>query len=233
MKIGILGSGVVGQTLAEKLNELGHKVMIGTRNKENLLARNEPDSFGRPPFKEWHKSNSNVGLGTLGEVAEFGELLVNAMNGNGTVEALKSIGNETLSGKIMIDIANPLDFSQGFPPSLTVCNTDSLGEQVQRTFPELKVVKTLNTMNAYLMVNPRMIAEDQTVFLSGNDSEAKEKVKQLLRSFGWKESEMLDLGDITTARGSEQLLPIWARIYSGIGNPMFNFRIVFGQNPTE
>jgi len=232
MKIGIFGTGIVGQTIAEKLIDLGHEVMIGTRNKENLLARKEPDSFGRPPFIEWHKSNSKVGLGTLSETAEFGELLINAMQGNGTISALKSIGDELLSGKILIDIANPLDFSQGFPPSLTICNTDSLAEHIQRTFPELKVVKSLNTMNANLMVNPRMIGEDQTVFLSGNDNRAKDTVKHLLQSFGWKESEMLDLGDITTARASEQLLPIWVRIYSGIGNPMFNFRIVFGKNPT-
>ena len=231
MKIGILGTGMVGQTIAEKLLELGHKVMIGTRNIENLMSRNEPDNFGRPPFKEWHQSRQNIALGTLSETADFGKLLVNALQGVGTIEALKSVGEEKFSGKVMLDIANPLDFSQGFPPSLTVCNTGSLGEQIQNAFPDLKVVKSLNTMNAYLMVNPRMIPEDQTVFVSGNDNSAKQTVKQLLQSFGWKESEIIDLGDISTSRGSEQLLPIWTRIYSGVGNPMFNFKIVFGKNP--
>lgn len=228
MDIGIFGSGMVGQTLAEKLVELGHKVMIGTRDKGKLLARSEPDAFGRPPYKDWHKSHSNVELGTLNETAEFGELLINAMKGDGALSALKMIDTKNLSGKVMIDISNPLDFSKGFPPLLSICNTDSLGEQIQRAYPDLKVVKSLNTMNAYLMVNPRIVPEDQTVFLCGNDSQAKELVKDLLLSFGWKESEMLDLGDISNARGTEQLLPIWTRIYSGTGSPIFNFRIVFG-----
>lgn len=222
----------MGQTIASKLIELGHDVMIGTRNVDKLLVKSEPDNFGRPPFKVWHQSNQKVKLASLDETAGFGEFLVNAMQGHGTLSALEKIDNEKLAGKVLLDISNPLDFSQGFPPSLTVCNTDSLGEQIQRGFPGLKVVKSLNTMNAYIMVNPRVLPENHTVFLSGNDSDAKESVRQLLQSFGWKNDEILDLGDITTARGSEQILPIWARIYSGVGNPMFNIKIVFGQNPS-
>lgn len=231
MKIGVLGTGVVGQTIAEKLAELGNEVMIGTRDVDNLMSRENPDGYGRPPFKVWHQSHDSVQIGTLGETAAFGELLVNAMQGLGTLAALESIGEPKLSGKILLDIANPLDFSQGFPPSLSVCNTDSLGEQIQRAYPELKVVKSLNTMTSFLMVNPRLLPEDQTVFLSGNDDQAKGTVKEILGSFGWKESEMIDLGDITTARGTEQLLPVWVRIYGGVGHAMFNFKVVFGENP--
>jgi len=128
----------------------------------------------------------------------------------------------------MLDISNPLDFSKGMPPSLSVCNTDSLGEQIQRTYPELKVVKTLNTMNAYIMVNPAALPSDHTVFVSGNDGSAKQQVKNILKSFGWKEKNMIDLGDITTARGTEMLLPIWVRLWGALQNPMFNFNIVTG-----
>ncbi|MCB9271305.1 MAG: NAD(P)-binding domain-containing protein [Lewinellaceae bacterium] len=228
MKIGIFGTGIVGQTIAEKVADLGHEVMIGTRNVEALLAKSNPDSYGRPPFKEWLNARSGIQVATLDETAASCTLLINAMHGMGTIQALGSIDPSHLSGKILLDIANPLDFSQGFPPTLAICNTDSLGEQIQRTFPELKVVKSLNTMNANLMVHPRAIDGDQTVFLSGNDSAAKETVKSLLNSFGWKEREMIDLGDISTARGTEQLLPIWVRIYAGKGTSLFNFRIVFG-----
>jgi len=231
MKIAILGSGVVGQIIAEKLTKLGHEVMIGTRNKEKLLDKADVDTFGRPPFKDWHKQNQAVKLGLNYEAAIFGELVVNATSGVGSLEALKMAGIENLKGKVLLDIANPLDFSQGMPPSLTICNTDSLGEQIQRKFPDIKVVKSLNTMNAYLMVNPRLLPEEQTVFLSGNDTQAKETIKKLLGSFGWKENEMIDLGDISTSRGTEQLLPIWARLYGVLNNPMFNFKIVVGQNP--
>ena len=120
---------------------------------------------------------------------------------------------------------DPLDFSKGMPPSLTVCNTDSLGEQIQRAFPQTKVVKTLNTMNAYLMVGPKQLADGgHTVFLSGNDAGAKQAVTKLLESFGWK--DIFDLGDISTARGTEMILPIWVRIFGATKNPMFQFKLV-------
>ncbi|MCB0600870.1 MAG: NAD(P)-binding domain-containing protein [Saprospiraceae bacterium] len=228
MKIGILGTGIVGQTLAEKVAEVGHEVMSGTRNVDTLLAKSNPDSYGRPPFKDWLHAHPGIQVGTLDETAAFGTLLINAMYGMGSIQALQTIGPDHLSGKILLDIANPLDFSRGFPPSLSICNTDSLGEEIQRTFPQLKVVKSLNTMNTNLMVHPRALSGDQTVFISGNDADAKETVKVILKSFGWKESEMIDLGDISTARGTEQLLPIWVRIYSKMGHANFNFKIVTG-----
>jgi 8-hydroxy-5-deazaflavin:NADPH oxidoreductase len=226
MKIGVLGTGVVGQTIAEKLTQLNHQVMIGTRDVKNLISKSEPDRFGRPSFSEWNKKNSNIKPGTFAEAAAFGELIVNATNGMGTLPALESAGKENLSGKIILDISNPLDFSKGMPPTLFISNTDSLAEQIQRTYPEAKVVKSLNTMNAYIMVNPLLLADDHTVFINGNDADAKDEVKRLLMSFGWKDKNIFDLGDITNARGTEQILPLWIRIMSTLKTGQFNFKIV-------
>jgi predicted dinucleotide-binding enzyme len=230
MKIGILGTGVVGQTIAEKLIQLGHQVMIGTRNKENVLAKKDKDTFGRPPFSEWYKNNPQIKFGTLSETASFGEFLVNATSGVGSIEALKIAGEKNLADKVLLDISNPLDFSKGMPPALTICNTDSLGEQIQKAFPKTKVVKGLNTLNAYLMVKPSLLPESTNIFLNGNDANAKAEVKKLLASFGWTEKDIIDMGDISTARGTEQLLPIWVRLWGALQTPMFNFKIVVG-NP--
>ena len=228
-KIGIMGSGVVAQIVAEKLTSLGHEVMVGTRNVADTLARNEKDNFGRPGFKDWHAQNPGIRVGTFTDAAAFGELLVNATSGGGALPALELASNGNLSGKTMLDISNPLDFSRGFPPSLSVCNTDSLGEQIQKTYPDLKVVKSLNTMNAYIMVNPFLVPGDHTVFVSGNDADAKGEVKSLLQSIGWPERNIIDMGDITTARGTEMLLPIWVRLYGAFKHGMFNFHIAKGQ----
>lgn len=225
MKIAVFGTGVVGQVMAEKLSSLGHEVMIGTRDVKGALAKTAPDNFGRPGFADWHKTHAGIRLGTYEETAAFGSFLVNASNGNGTLAMLEQAGDANLSGKVMLDIANPLDFSKGMPPSLFVCNTDSLGEQIQRAHPLLKVVKSLNTMNAQIMVNPSLIPGDHNVFVCGNDADAKARVKEVLKSFGWKEKSIIDLGDISTARGTEQLLPIWIRLWGALKNPMFNFHI--------
>jgi predicted dinucleotide-binding enzyme len=228
MKIGILGTGIVGQSIAEKLVQLGHKVMMGTRDKDATLAKSGKDAMGRPAFGEWIKNNSNVQLGVYSEAASFGELLVNATSGVGSIDALKSAGENNMANKILLDISNPLDFSKGMPPTLTICNTDSLGEQIQRTFPKVKVVKGLNTLNAYLMTNPKLLPEPTNLFLNGNDAAAKAEVKKLLMSFGWNENDIIDMGDISTARGTEQILPIWVRLWGTLQTPMFNFKIVVG-----
>lgn len=228
MKIAVFGTGVVGQVISEKLASLGHDVLVGTRNVKDALGKTAMDAFGRPGFGEWSKDNPKIMVVTYGEAAAFAEIIVNATNGAGSLSALELAGKKNLSGKILIDIANPLDFSKGMPPSLFVCNTDSLGEQIQRTFADLKVVKTLNTMNSYVMVNPALVPGDHNVFVSGNDANAKAKVKDILMSFGWKEKVITDLGDITTARGTEQLLPIWIRLWGTLQNPMFNFQIAVG-----
>jgi len=156
-------------------------------------------------------------------------VIFNCTHGVVSVEALKLAGERNIAGKILVDVANPLDFSKGMPPTLTLVNTDSLGELIQRTFPDLKVVKTLNTMVCFLMVNPTAVPGDHNVFMSGNDANAKSSINEILKSFGWKEKNIIDLGDITTARGTEQLLPIWVRLMGTLKSPMFNFKVVTAQ----
>ncbi len=225
MRFGILGTGVVGKTMAARLAGLSHDVIVGTRDPQETLSRTEPDQYGNPPFSAWQQEHPEVKLGTFGEAAAYGEMVVNATAGAVSLEALDMAGEENLSGKVLIDISNPLDFSKGMPPTLSVSNTDSLGEQIQRRFAEAKVVKTLHTMNAYLMVDPAQLAGgDHTVFVCGDDAEAKERVTELLRSMGW--TDVIDLGDISTARGTEMLLPIWLRLFGALQKPVFNFKIV-------
>jgi predicted dinucleotide-binding enzyme len=225
VRFGILGTGVVGKTIAARLAGLGHEVMIGTRDPEETMSRIEPDRYGNPPFSAWHEEHPKVGLGTFAEAAAHGETVLNATAGAVSLEALEQAGGDNLSGKVLMDISNPLDFSRGMPPTLLVSNTDSLGEQIQRRFPEAKVVKTLHTMNAQLMVDPAQLGGgDHTVFVGGDDAEAKATVKDLLRSFGW--SDIVDLGDITTARGTEMMLPVWVRLFGALQKPLFNFKLV-------
>lgn len=224
MNIAVLGTGTVGRAIAAALTELGYDVVIGTRDPEATLARTEPDMMGAAPFAQWHAANSGTRVATFADAAAGSEIIVNATNGGASLPALTAAGEENLAGKVIVDIANPLDFSQGMPPSLNPVNTDSLGEQIQRTFPAARVVKTLNTMNAGVMVDPASIAGgDHSVFVSGNDAEAKETVTGLLKAFGHQ--DIIDLGDITTARGTEMLLPIWLRLWGALGNADFNFKI--------
>ena len=225
MQIGILGTGIVGQTIATALATQGHAVMIGTRDPQATLGRDSGNVFNKTPFREWQAANPTVRLGTFADAARFGEVLINATSGDGALPALEAAGAEALGEKVMLDISNPLDFSRGMPPTLSVCNTDSLGERIQRVFPRLRVVKTLNTTNALVMVNPAAVAGgDHSMFVAGNDADAKAKVKSWLGEwFGWR--DVVDVGDITSARGTEMLLPIWVRLWGALGTPMFNFRI--------
>jgi 8-hydroxy-5-deazaflavin:NADPH oxidoreductase len=226
MKAAVMGTGIVGRVIAERLTSVGHAVTIGTRNVKETLARAEKDAYGNPPFAEWRQLNNSIQLGTYAEAASTADIIFNCTQGQGSVDALKQAGESSLRGKIIIDIANPLDFSKGAPPILSPGNTDSLGELIQRTFPETKVVKTLNTMNCFLMVNPAALSGDHNVFMSGNDAAAKATAKEILNSFGWRNQNIIDLGDISTARGTEQLLPIWIRLYGTLKTGMFNFNIV-------
>lgn len=225
MRFGVLGTGMVGRAIAGRLVSLDHDVMIGTRDVPRTRATSGPDRMGNPPFSTWQREHPDVKLGTFAQAAAHGEVVVNATNGAASVEVLKLAGEGNLRGKTLIDVSNPLDFSKGMPPTLSVSNTDSLGEQIQRAFPQTHVVKTLNTVNAYLMTGPAQLAGgDHTIFLSGNDAGAKAQVTELLRSFGWKDT--VDLGDITTARGQEMYLPIWLRLWGAMKTPMFNIKVV-------
>ncbi len=225
MKIAVLGTGMVGRAVAGRCAELGHDVVVGTRDPAATLGRTEADAMGNQPFSVWRAEHPAVGLLPFDEAAAQAELVVNATSGTSSLSVLQLAGAANLAGKVLIDIANPLDFSAGFPPTLTVKDTDSLGEQIQRAYPETKVVKSLNTLNAVLMVDPAELAgADHTIFVSGDDADAKATVTELLRSFGWE--DIIDLGDLSTARGTEMLLPIWLRLMRTLGTPAFNFKIV-------
>ncbi|MDF2094077.1 NAD(P)-binding domain-containing protein [Knoellia sp. 3-2P3] len=224
MKIAVLGTGMVGQALAARLLALGHDVVVGTRDPQVSLARTEPDGMGNPPFSAWLEAHPAAALATFADATAGADLVVNATSGAGAIAALELAGADNLAGKVLLDISNPLDFSAGFPPTLFVKDTDSLGEQIQRAFPQTRVVKTLNTLNAHLMVEPKALGEESSVFLSGDDEAAKATVTELLESFG--HTDVIDLGDITTARGTEMLLPVWLRLMGALGTPMFNFKVV-------
>jgi 8-hydroxy-5-deazaflavin:NADPH oxidoreductase len=226
MKIAVMGTGPVGQALAGRLAALGHDVVVGTRDPEATLAREEPDYLGNPPFKAWMEAHPRVGLGTPGGAASDAELIVNATNGEGSIAMLESASEENLSGKVLVDIANPLDLSQGMPPSLFVSNTDSLGEQIQRRFPEARVVKALNTMNCEVMVDPSKVPGEHDVFLCGEHAEAKAQVAELLLSFGWPTERIRDLGGISSARGTEMYVALWLRLWGALETGYFNIAVV-------
>jgi 8-hydroxy-5-deazaflavin:NADPH oxidoreductase len=216
MKIGVLGTGMVGEAIGSKLVSLGHMVMMGSRKSGNEKA------------VDWTKeAGINASQGSFADAAKFGEMVFNCTKGEFAVEAIKLAGQGNLKGKIVVDISNPLDFSRGMPPTLSICNDNSLAEEIQKAIPESHVVKTLNTLSSPIMVNPGLVnGGNHHIFLSGNDSNSKSKVKEILVSFGWKTDHIIDLGDITTARGTEQLLPIWVRLMGVLKTPMFQFQVV-------
>ena len=214
MKIAVLGTGIVGETIGNKLLALGHEVRMGSRSAthEKGLA--------------WAKAGgAKASLGTFADAAAFGELAFNCTSGFGSIPALEAAATG-LSGKLLIDIANPLDFSKGFPPSLFTGNTDSLGEQAQRTLPDTKVVKALNHVTCTLMVDAQRVAGgDHDGLICGNDSEAKAQVTKIMKEwFGWQ--RVIDLGDIAQARGTESYLPLWVRLYGALRTADFNIKIM-------
>jgi predicted dinucleotide-binding enzyme len=191
----------VGTTIAGKLRELGHDVLIGSRSAGEDAV----------PFAD---------------AAAHGELVFNCTNGNASLDALTAAGAENLDGKVLVDVANALDFSQGRPPLVGVSTGDSIGEQIQRAFPEAKVVKALNTVNANVMVAPGVVAGEHDIFMCGNDEEAKRQVAELLQSFGWPDERILDLGDITAARAQELYVTLWVRLIEVAGSAKFNIHLV-------
>jgi len=224
VNIAVLGTGTVGRAIAGRLHELGHAVTVGTRDPQATVARTEPDAMGIAPFTAWHADHPEVALATHADAAAGAELVVLATSGSAALEVLGLAGAANLAGKPIVDISNPLDFSNGFPPSLFVKDNDSLGEQVQRAFPDAKVVKALNTLTADLMVHPEALGASSTVFVSGDDDAAKATVTELLTSFG--HDDVIDLGGIETARGPEMYLPIWLRLMGALGHAQFNVKVV-------
>ena len=196
--------------MAGKLVEIGHDVMMGARaaDNEKVLA---------------FAQRTGGRAGTFGNAAAHGEMVINCTRGDTSLAMLSTLRAE-LSGKVLVDVANPLDFSEGFPPHLTVSNTDSLAEQIQRALPQTFVVKSLNTVNAAVMIDPSRVPGRHSVFVSGNDRHAKGKVSDLLRSLGWQ--SIIDLGDVTSARAAEQILPLWVRLYGVLGTADFNIAVM-------
>jgi predicted dinucleotide-binding enzyme len=209
MQIAILGTGAVGPALAKALSAAGHQVMVGTRDPEQTRAR-----------EQW----AEVDLPLAAYDDLDADIFINATNGLGSLPALQAVGGDALKGKVVIDASNPLDFSQGFPPSLFVSNTDSLAEQLQREFSEARVVKMFNTMANQVMINPRGLADDSTIFVAGNDADARQTAASIAADLGW--TDVFDLGDLTAARGLEMYLPLWVRIFAQLGRPQFNIKLV-------
>jgi 8-hydroxy-5-deazaflavin:NADPH oxidoreductase len=208
MQIAILGTGAVGRALGKAFSSAGHDVVIGTRDPERTRRR-----------EEW--AGSDLALAAYEDLD--GDVFINATDGRGSLPALEAVG-DALDGKVVIDTSNALDFSQGFPPSLFISNTDSLAEQLQREFPEVRLVKMFNTMNNAVMVNPRGLRDDSTIFVAGNDPAARQTAASLAADLGW--TDVFDLGDLTAARGLEMYLPLWVRIFSLLGRPDFNIKVV-------
>ena len=212
MKIGILGTGMVGEALGTKFIKLGHAVMMGSRTANNEAAA------------KWAGANgASASQGTFANAARFGEMCFLCLKGDVEMDVVKSVGDAGFAGKVVVDVSNPLDFSKGMPPTLLFCNTTSLGEEVQKAVPSAKVVKTLNIVNCEVMVDPAANG-NPTMLVSGNDASAKEKVTALLKSMGWQ--DIIDLGDIKTARGTEMLLPVWLSLMIKFGHPHFGFKVV-------
>jgi predicted dinucleotide-binding enzyme len=212
MRIAIIGTGAAGRTLAQGLQRIGHDVVVGTR---------DPDETGGR--EEW--AGLEIPLRPLGVVAADADLVVNATNGLASLAALGEVGTDHLAGKVIVDVANPLDFSQGFPPTLSVKDTDSLAEQIQRAFPDARVVKSLNTVTASVMVDPGSLGDgDTTIFAAGDDADARQQVAGLLRELGWQ--DVVELDGLHNARGLEMWLPLWVRLMGALGTAEFNLKLV-------
>ncbi|HEY7280315.1 MAG TPA: NAD(P)-binding domain-containing protein [Actinomycetota bacterium] len=223
MRVAVLGTGTVGRTLAGRLAGLGHETRVGTRDVEASLARTTESWDGSGTFAQWHANTPDVPIATFADAASGAEVVFNATAGDGSLEALGSAGD--LDGVVIADVSNPLDHSQGFPPLLSVCNDDSLAERIQRAHPGARVVKTLNTVTAAVMVRPADVADgDHTMFVAGDDGAAKATVRSLLEAFGWR--HVIDLGGIRGARAMEMYLPLWLQLMGARESPMFNVKVV-------
>jgi predicted dinucleotide-binding enzyme len=213
MKIGILGTGMVGETLGTKFVQLGHQVKMGSRTANNEKAG------------KWvAKNGAHASAGTFADAAEFGDVVLLCLKGEVQMEVVRSVGTKPFGSKPVVDVSNPLAYTNGIPTSLSFCNTNSLGEEVQKALPDAKVIKTLNTVNCDIMIDPAKAGGQPTMFLCGNDAAAKTNITSLLKSLGW--TDIIDLGDITKSRAAEMLLPIWLTLMRNLGHAHFGFKVV-------
>lgn len=206
MKIAVIGTGSAGQALAGGFRRIGHEVVTGTRDPAATAAREDWGGGALVPYAE---------------AADGADLVVNATGGQVSLEALARVD---LAGKVLLDVANPLDFSAGFPPTLSVKDTDSLAEQIQRAHPEARVVKSLNTVNGAVMVDPARLSEPTTIFVAGDDADARALVRGVLVELGW--SDIVELDSLDASRGLEMWLPLWVRLMGALGTADFNLKLV-------
>ena len=224
MRIAVLGTGMVGQSLAGGFARAGHDVVIGTRDPETTKARREPDAMGAPGFGVWYETHGDISVMRSTDAVAGADVIVNATNGVNSIAALELVGEHALEGTVLLDVANALDFSTA-PPSLVTQEQPSLAETIQARFPTARVVKALNTMNANVMVEPELVGDgNHTVFVCGNDPEARDTVRTLLEGLGW--GDVLDLGDLGAASTVEALLPLWLRLMGTVGSPLLQFKVV-------
>ena len=210
-----MGTGMVGRTIGGRLVELGHEVKVGSRTADNADATVWAAEAGQ-----------GASHGTFADAAAFGEVLFNCTGGMVTLAALEAAGEDNIGDKVLVDVSNALDFSQGMPPRLAVANTDSVGEQIQRRFSSARVVKSLNTMNCAVMVDPAAVPGYHNVFVSGDDDGAKATVRDLLGQLGWPQGAVIDLGDIKSARGAEAFVLFWVFLRGALGGNQFNVGVV-------
>jgi predicted dinucleotide-binding enzyme len=226
MKVAVIGTGMVGRALAGRLARLGHDVVVGTRDVQQTLARTQPDAKGTPSYAHWQHDHSDVRLATFADAGAHAEVVVNATAGAASLLSLQAVGAANLNGKVLVDLAVPLDYSHGRPPRLMYANTDSLGERIQSAFPGAHVVKTLNTMYFEVMVDPSRVPGHHNVFVAGNAIAAKGVVKDLLRQFGWPESAIVDLGGMEAARATEMYVPLLFSLMGALGTSDLNMAIL-------
>jgi predicted dinucleotide-binding enzyme len=223
MQIAMIGGGGVGQTLGAGLMAKGHSVVIGIRNPSPAELE-KPRAQG-DTLKAWI-TKTGATVTDYATAAKGAEIIINVTPGQHSLEALRSAGAGNLAGKVLIDVANPLDFSAGMPPFLDPAFTGatSLAEQIQAAFPDAKVVKAFNTVAAAVMVAPALIPGEHDLFISGNDSAAKDLVKGIAKGLGW--ISFADLGDLVGARAQEAVLPVWVRLWMVGGTPLVNLKVV-------
>ncbi|MEU4874290.1 NAD(P)-binding domain-containing protein [Streptomyces sp. NPDC021608] len=213
MRYAVLGTGEVGRTLGGELVRLGHSVVLGSRTKDN------------PAALEWARAaGAGASTGTFAEAAAASEVVVNAVSGRVAVTALQAAGAAHLDGKVVLDVSNPLAFEDG-EARLSPVESDSVGEQIQRAFPRARVVKSLNTVNCQVMVDPARVPGEHQVFVCGDDEDAKGRVTALLGEFGWPAGRVIDLGGIRAARGVEMWLPLWLDLMRRFGHADFNLEV--------
>lgn len=217
MQIAVLGTGNVGRTLATAFVNLGHSVMLGSRTADNAVACDWASELATAPGEADHA--------TFHDAATDAEVIINATPGLVSLEVLESVGPEPLADSVLLDVANSLDFSAGLPPRLAYCNTESLAEKIQSAYPTAHVVKSLSTVAAAIMVDPAQLPGDHLMFIAGNHAPARDTVATLLQELGWRAAQLLDLGDLTAARGMEMYLPLWFRMYQTFGDGAFNITI--------